>query len=152
MTARRAFTLLEVLVALMVFGVAAVMLGAAYVNVLHSYDVVSRGSAQEDNIRFAREQLLAEPDRKKAEEGGDFEAQGGGRISWKATIEQTETADLFRVTFTCTIAESVTAAPRPPEVQTFMLLRPTWSEGLDSGQLRQNAKDRILQLKEKRLP
>jgi general secretion pathway protein I len=148
----RAFTLLEVLVALMVFAVAAVMLGAAYVNVLNSYEVVTRGNAQEDNVRFARAQLLAESDREKAEQGGDFQSPEGGRVSWKATIEQTATADLFRVTFTCTIAETGTAAPRPPDVQTFMVLRPTWSEGLDITKLRQAAKDRITQLKEKRTP
>lgn len=148
MSQRRGFTLLEVLIALMVFAVAAVTLGAAYVNVLNAYDIVSRGNAHDEDLRFARERLMSEPDRKKAEEGGDFESPTGGRVTWKASIEQTATADVFRVSFTCTVAETGTSRARPPTTESFMLLRPTWSEGLDSTQLRQNAKDRILKLRE----
>ena len=41
--AKRGFTLVEVLVALCIFAMAAVVLGSAYVNVLTGYEVVSRG-------------------------------------------------------------------------------------------------------------
>ncbi len=145
----RGFTLLEVLIALAVFALSAIVLGATYVNVLNAYHVVNRTDAHEEEIRFARAQLLAEPDRKKAEEGGDFEAAKGGRVSWRAKIETSSTADVFQVTFTCEVAETNAKTPSGPVTQTFMLLRPTWSEGIDMSKLRQDAKDRIIALKPK---
>lgn len=140
---------MEVLVALVVFAVAAVALAAAYINVLNAYDVVSRGDAYAEDVRFARAQLLAEPDRKKVEEGADFELAAGGRLRWHATVETTDTADLFRVNFVCDISPSGVEKTPAPVNESFMLLRPTWSEGIDTTKLRQAAKDRILELRKK---
>ena len=149
---RGAFTLIEVMVALAVFAVAAVALAAAYINVLNAYEIVGRGNVHEENIRFARSLLLVEPDRQKAEDGGDFETVGGGRVRWQAEIEPTTTADLFQVVFTCEISESGTGPTPAPHRETFYVLRPTWSVGDESSKLRGDAKARILELKQKRMP
>ncbi len=148
---RRAFTLLEVMVALVVFAVATVALAAAYINVLNAYDVVGRSNMRDEDVRFARAQLLAEPDRQKAEEGGDFDAASGGRVRWRATIEPTNTADLFQVDFTCEVSDSnpTSKVPNRPLTQRFFLLRPTWSEGTDQAKFRGEARERILELKQK---
>lgn len=152
---RRGFTLLEVLVALAVFALAAVVLGATYVNILNAYRAVDRGDARDEEIRFARALLLAEPDRTKAEDGGDFESPSGSRVSWRAEIEPSSTADVFQVTFRCEVSETNPPEPRRgrepqrPTTETFMVLRPTWSEGLDMTKLRQDAKDRIVELRQK---
>lgn len=149
---RRGFTLLEVLVALVIFAVATVALAAAYINVLNAYDVVGRGNARQEDVRFARAQLLAEADRTKAEEGGDFAAADEGRVVWRAEIEPTTTADLFRVTFTCEVTANNAATPSQPIVETLYLLRPTWSEGVEQAKARGEARERILELKQNMLP
>jgi general secretion pathway protein I len=147
---RRGFTLLEVMIALVVFALAAVVLGSAYVNVLHAYDLVQRGSQRDEDLRFARSQLLTEPDRKKAEEGGNFDLPGGRQVRWHAAIETTSTADLFQVTFTCEIAETGTGAPQNV-TETFMLLRPTWADPVENGKLRQETRDRITEMRAKKV-
>ena len=86
---RRAFTLLEVIVALAIFALAAIVLGAAYVNVLNAYEAVARGNQSDEDVRFARSQLLAEPDQTKAETGSDFVSTGSRGVKWHATIEAT---------------------------------------------------------------
>jgi len=144
---RRGFTLLEVMVALVIFATAAVVLAAGYLNVLNAYDAVGRSNARDEDVTFARGQLLAESDRTKAEQGDDFESAAGRHVTWRAKIEPTETADLYQVTFTCEIVETANAPRRPPLTENFMLLRPTWSDGVDNSKLRQAAKDRIVALR-----
>ena len=141
----RAFTLIEVLIALSIFAMAAVVLGASYVNVLLSYEIAARSTQGDEDVKFARAQLLAIADPKKIEDGGDFDSPGGRRVHWRAQIEPTETADLFLVHFLCEINDP--AASDPQKIaQDFRVLRPTWSDPADRDKLRQDARERIQEL------
>lgn len=141
MAPRRGFTLIEVLVALMIFGLTAVVMGAAYLNVLNSYEAAERSNRNEDEVAFARSQLLATPDLQTAVNGAEFD-DGDRHVRWTAEIEPTATTDLFTVTFTCIVSDTGASAPRTT-TETFMLLRPTWSDPTDRTKLRKNAADRI---------
>jgi prepilin-type N-terminal cleavage/methylation domain-containing protein len=138
---RRAFTLVEVIVALAIFGLVAVVLGAAYLNVLNSYAVMGRGSEDAQDIGYARQELLTQPDLQTAENGDEFDTATGKHVQWTADIQQANTTDLFTVTFTCQIT-SPQGQPHN-DVETFMLLRPTWSDPTDQSTLRQTAATRI---------
>jgi len=139
------FTLIEVLIALSIFAFAAVMMGASYVNVLLSYEIAARSTQGDEDVKFARAQLLAIADPKKIEEGGDFDSTGGRRVHWSAQIEPTETADLFLVHFLCEINDPAT--PEAQKVaQDFRVLRPTWSDPAERDKLRQDARQRIQEL------
>lgn len=145
----RGFTLVEVLVALCIFAMAAVVLGSAYLNILTSYEVVARGTVVNEDFAFARQQVLNEPDRKKLEQGGDFETAGGRRARWSVEIESTTIADVYKVNFTCEIVDPMRPDP-DRQVQTFMLLRPTWViDPAEQGKLKEEAKTRILELQGK---
>ncbi|MDO8540831.1 MAG: prepilin-type N-terminal cleavage/methylation domain-containing protein [Opitutaceae bacterium] len=144
------FTLLEVLMALVIFALAAVMLGSAYVNVLNGYEVAARGLGRDEDVAFARQQVLAEPDRQKVEDGGEFDTADGRRAKWSVEITSTNIADLFNVAFTCEIPNPGRAEPLRV-VQNFVVLRPTWSiDAGERGKLKEESKTRILELQGKK--
>src|SRR5438132_9783435 len=105
-----AFTLLEVLVALAIFALAAIVLGSAYLNILNSYEIVSRSAVTSEDVAFARQIVLAEPDRKKLEDGGEFDAPGGRHVKWTVEIVSTTEADLFTVTFHCDVEDNASTS------------------------------------------
>jgi hypothetical protein len=125
---------------------AAVVLGSAYINVLNGYEVAARGLVVNEDIAHARHLVLAESDRLKVEDGGEFDTTDGRRVRWSAEITSTNIADLFNVAFTCEIPD-----PNRPEamrvVENFVLLRPTWSiDPGERGKLKEQSKTRILEL------
>ncbi len=151
MNSRTAFTLIEVLVALAIFAMAAIMLGASYLNVLNSYDIVARLNQLDADIAYARSIVVLEPDITKLQNGGEFDTADQRHVKWTADIQPTATADLFTVNFTCEVTS--TAGGEPQKVtETFMLLRPTWSvDPAARGQLRTDAHNRILELQGKQV-
>jgi prepilin-type N-terminal cleavage/methylation domain-containing protein len=146
---RAGFSLLEVLVALTIFALSAIILGSAYVNVLNSYAVAGRVAQTHEDLEFARSLVITQPDLTKLEDGGEFDGANGRRVKWSAEITPTTTTDVFTVVFTCEIADP--AQPQPEKtVQTFSLLRPTWSiDPAARSLLRQDAKNRIYELQGK---
>jgi general secretion pathway protein I len=139
------FTLLEVLVALAIFAFASVVLGSAYINVLVGYDIAQRANARNEDLDFARAQMLAEPDHDKAEQGGEFDSANGRHVSWHAQIDSTQTADVFAVAFTCEINDPSARAP-DTATQNFMVLRPTWSDPAKRTTLLAAAKAKIAKI------
>lgn len=140
-----AFTLLEVLVALAIFALAAVVLGATYVNALNAYEAATRRNEYDGDLRLVRAAVLTEPDRDKVEEGGDVDLGGNKRARWQAEIAATNTVDLFSVTWTCEITDPARREPYRV-TQTFLLLRPTWSDPVERSTLLDQVKQRILQI------
>jgi prepilin-type N-terminal cleavage/methylation domain-containing protein len=140
MRTRSAFTLIEVLVALLIFTLTAVVLGGAYLNVLNSYEVAQRSNGNDNDVTFARSQLLAMSDLPTAQAGAEFD-DGDRHVKWTAEIDPADTTDLFTVTFTCILTEA--RAPTKTVVENFMLLRPTWSDPSARSTLRAAAASRI---------
>jgi general secretion pathway protein I len=142
---KKGFTLLEVMIALAIFVLAAVVLGGAYVNVLASYEAANRMLQRNEDVQFAREALLAESDPEVVLKGGDFEGANNRHVQWKATMELTETTDVFQVLFDVVItAPDLKKAEATHE--TFRVLRPTWSKGTDREKIRAKNRDRITKI------
>jgi general secretion pathway protein I len=147
----RGFTLVEVLVALCIFAMAVVVLGASYLNVLISYETVSRGTQVNEDFAFARELVLREPDREKLEQGGEFETATGQRAAWSVEITSTTVPNVFNVAFTCQIDDPKRTEP-DKVVQQFTVLRPTWViDPAERDKLKADIKTRIYELQGKKL-
>ena len=69
----RGFTLIEVMIALMIFSMAAIVLGGAYLNVISSYKAASVANEDDQAVAFARSQLLSQPDLQTAVTGAEFD-------------------------------------------------------------------------------
>jgi prepilin-type N-terminal cleavage/methylation domain-containing protein len=152
---KRGFTLLEVLVALLIFSLGAVVLGSAYLNLLNSYVAVGRGTEYQQDLILVRQQLMTQPDLVTAQNGDEFDtlqldtSKAASHIKWSAGIESAGTTDLFNVTLTCVISTTDTTTPTKTIIQNLTLLRPTWSDPIDQTNLRQTATQRINELQGK---
>jgi len=148
----RGFTLLEVLMALVIFALAATVLAGAYLNVINSYSILARGNQLDSDLAYARSLVVLEPDIKKLENGGEFDTTDNRHAKWSVDVQPTTTADLFTVAFTCEFT-GTSGGESQKNVETFMLLRPTWSiDPAARGQLRLDTKNRILELQAKKTP
>jgi general secretion pathway protein I len=108
---RRAFTLVEVLVSLAIFALAAVSLGAAYSNVLLSRQTLRIDEQSlEDRARVIGAMLEA-PNYDDVVTGGEVNLPGDRTASWKGEIEATPVSDLFKVTIEAEMAKKPSCSP-----------------------------------------
>ena len=139
---RRAFTLIEVLVSLAIFAVAAVSLGAAYSNVLLSRIAMKQDEQRLDDRARCRAALLETPGFDDVEAGGEIHLPGGRTARWEGKIEATSVSDLFAVQLTAEI-EATDGGEAEEFAETRMLLRPTWSIPSDRQKIRDDARQRL---------
>ena len=143
---RSGFTIVEVLIALLIFSMAAIVLASAYMNVLNSYEAATQSNENDADVDFARSQLLTQADLQTAETGSTFDTADSRHITWSAEIDPMDGAtDLFQVTFTVEIDDSKLAQPKKI-TETFMLTRPSWSDQTTEAQSRSNAASRVAEV------
>ena len=138
----RAFTLIEVLLALTLFAIAVIVLSAAYINVLNGIDNVKTDRAFDQELQWVRQQVLLEPDLTTVEKGGESESVDFGKVDWEVAVDPTSIADLFHVTLHITTEGKGDRKPQEA-TQQFMVLRPLWSDPVDREKLRNDSKTRL---------
>lgn len=144
---RRAFTLIEVLLALALFAIAGLVLAAAYTNVLNNLEKVRLDQALEDELAMVRAQVLLQPELEEVEEGGEVPTLNYGTARWRATVTPSERiADLFRVDLEIEL-EARDPVPARTLTQTLWLLRPDWSEPTERDNLRAERRKEIQEAK-----
>jgi len=137
-----AFTLVEVLIAVAIFAMAASVLMSAFVNALLSRERAVQYDLLNADIRAVRMQLLLEPNLEDAEDGDEYETVHSGEASWEAQVVPTNVVDLFQVELSIRFSE-------PPEglvadyTETLYLLRTTWSESDERSDLLQDKREAL---------
>jgi general secretion pathway protein I len=138
-----AFSLIEVVVALALFSMAAVVLSSSFVNALLAREKGRSNDVRNADIRAVRMQLLLEPNLEDAEDGGLYQTLSNGEASWQTSIEPTEVVDLFQVQLSIEFLE-----PQEDQYPTYQeslyLLRPTWSESDERSSLLEDKKQDLL--------
>lgn len=140
---RRAFTLVEVLVSLAIFAIAAVVLAAAYLNVIGGFSSLNQRQQEEEDWKFVRTMVLSQPDRTKVETGGRLTLPDGRTLAWQAKIDPTEVADLFKVTLRTDAPAPAGAKESWHREASVILLRPAWSEGSEREKLRSTLQQQL---------
>lgn len=125
---RRAFSLLEVVVAVAIFATTVSVLLAAVGNVYAAQSALSRlDDRHADRLEILRTRLAdSENDVDKLETGGDFRTLDGESVRWRALAEETPQAGLFRV-----VAEIEWPGEPEPETFPFFVFRPDWKAQFD---------------------
>lgn len=136
-----AFSLIEVLIAVAIAGIAFFAFTQAFFNTLKAMEGLKIESDNTQDIRFVRSQIINEPDLDTFEEGGEITTLDLGRVDWYAEVEETETVDLFRVRL---IMEFENPDGEPFEQrENLFLLRPTWSDPIERSSLMSEAQKDI---------
>ena len=141
---RRAFSLIEVLVALAIFALAAVGLGAAYSNVLLGRQALKQYDVGAEDMARCRAALLETVNYDDIETGGDIYLPDDRMARWQGKVEPTAVSDLFQVTLSAEIQKEPGGEFVQMKEETRLLLRPTWSNASDRKLIRDEAKQRLL--------
>lgn len=145
---KRGLTLIEVLVALAVFALAAVGLAATHGNLLLARESMQRLEREDEALREARAAVLA-PDALADGQlvtlsgqalSGTLQLEDGSDASWEAELALTDVSDLFTVKLT---VRSTNGTRETVTQQEFFLLRPAWSSDADRQNRRQAARERL---------
>ena len=147
--------LIEVLIALALFGMTAVFL-------VEGVSLISREIVERKNFRdlegdlvWIRAQVFKQTDYEKMQDGGDIQALTMGEVSWETEIEMTEVLDVFRVSLTLSYDGNDEFEVEGGENTYVMYLyRPTWSRNSDfateRGRLVDEKREKIEQMREER--
>ncbi len=123
----KGFMLIEVLIALAIFGLSAVFLvDGAFVASRAAQQMKDTRELEQDLI-WVRSEVLKIADYEKFSEGGDIETLSMGSVTWAADVEMTDVLDLFQVVLRLEYDGNDDYGIEPGERESAMyLLRPTW--------------------------
>ena len=119
--------LVEVLIALALFGLSAVILvDGAFVATRVAREMVDTRELEQDLI-WVRSQVLRIADYEKFSEGGEIESLSMGGVSWETEVEMTDVLDLYKVVLRLKYEGNEDYKIEAGERESAMyLLRPTW--------------------------
>ena len=140
------FTLIEVIIAMLIFGTAATVLVAAYINILTNFERSRLVANLEEELAYVRQELQLISDLEEAVEGGEFDLGNGATGIWYSEIEPTEVPSLFRVWLRVERVDE--KGGKSSEEEQFFLLRPTWADPDENDRLREDLQERMADFRE----
>jgi hypothetical protein len=152
---RLGFMLIEVLIALALFGFAAVYLVDGAFVASRVVRVMKDTREMEQDLLWVRSEVLSEANYEKFLEGGEITSLSMGEVQWEAEVEMTNVLDLYKVILRLEY-EGNDDYGVDPGVRTSMmyLLRPGWGRHADfsteRNRLLETKRDQMRELQEER--
>jgi len=137
------FTIIEVMLALALFGVAVTTFTVAYLNIINAIAAIQVDQAYEQDMSMIRLDAFSSVLVEDLEEGGEVFTGSHGEASWRVEYEPTLVADLFRVSLLVEIFDKEKDEMKEVE-EVHYLTRPTWSDPVERAELRAETRDRLL--------
>ena len=149
------FMLIEVLIALALFGLSAVFLVDGAFVASKAIRVMKDTREMEQDLLWVRSQIFEEADYEKLEEGGDIQALGIGEVKWETEIEMTDVLDLYKVRLTLEYDGNDEMNIEPgTRISQMLLYRPTWGKhsdfATDRNRLMEDKRDKIREMQRER--
>ncbi len=149
------FMLIEVLVALALFGLAAVYLVDGAFIASRVVRVMKDTREMEQDLLWVRSEVLSESNYETFLEGGEVTTLSMGEVAWESEVEMTEVLDLYKVVLTLEYEGNEDYGIEPGERTSSMyLLRPGWGRHADfsteRNRLLEDKRDHMRELKEER--
>jgi prepilin-type N-terminal cleavage/methylation domain-containing protein len=139
----RGFTIIEVMLALALFGVVVTTFTVAYLNIINAIAAIQVDQAYEQDMSMIRLEAFSSVLVEDLEEGGKVFTGSHGEAYWKCEYESTLVADLFRVSLLVEIFDKEKDEMKEVE-EVHYLTRPTWSDPVERAELRAETRDRLL--------
>ncbi len=140
---RNGFSLIEVVIAISIAGISFFLLTETFFNILLTLDSLEAQSDYQKDVRFVRREIIQIADREELEDGGEITTLDLGEATWEVELEETEIVDLFKVDLWI---EFENPEGEPFEYrENLFLLRPTWSDPIESSAILADVRDRIEQ-------
>ena len=143
----KAFSLIEVLIALALFAICSNLIASAFINALLARERDPSIAYREISIDTVRRQLLLEKNLEDAEEGGTVNLIQDKEASWSVEIFPTEIIDLFECRLDIEFLDDE-LSKRGIYSETLYLLRPTWSDSSERATLLEEKKQALLNERE----
>jgi len=140
---KRGFTIIEVMLALALFGFAVTTFTAAYLNIISAISAIQVDQAYEQDMSMIRLAAFSSVLIEDLEEGGEVFTGSHGEATWKVEYEPTLVADLFKARLIVEIRDKE-KGEMEEVVETHYLTRPTWSDPVERADLRADTRDRLL--------
>ena len=152
---KKGFMLIEVLIALALFGLSAVFLVDGAFVAARTIRLMKDTREMEQDLLWVRGEIFKETDYEKMEDGGDIQSLSMGEVRWETEIEMSEVIDLFQVTLTLSYEGNDELGIESGErVSKMYLLRPTWGKNGefsdDRARLLEDKREKIEEIKEER--
>ena len=137
------FSLIEVVIAISVMGISFFLLTETFFNILLTLDSLEAQSDYQKDVRFVRREIIQIADREELEDGGEITTLDLGEAGWEVELEETEIVHPFKVDL---LIEFEKPGGEPFQYrEKLYLLRPTWSDPIESSAILADARDRIEQ-------
>lgn len=152
---KKGFLLIEVLIALALFGLTAIYLVEGAFVASRTIRLMKDTRELEKELLWARSEIFREVDYEKIKDGGDLPTMSMGEINWEAEAEMTDIVDLYKVTLLLNYDGNDEMKVEPGAREYVMLmLRPTWGSHSDFNserqKLMQDKREKIENLEEER--